>query len=287
MTATAIPLGPFTGAEIRGVDLAAGVDEAAMRLIRDTLHERGVVLLRNQAMTPAQQVAFSRQLGELRVSFFNKFAVENCPELTIVSNIRRADGEPIGLVDAGALWHIDGSYLPRPDAYTVLHAVQIPQRDGRALGDTCFAHNAAAFEALPEEMRARLRGLRAVHSITEHVERKAAAGFYRPPIDQSAKPLPDVSHPVVRRHPATGRECLFVTEGHTKEIEGMAAEESEALLRRLWAHATQPQFLYRHNWAPGDLLVWDNCTVQHLAITDYGTLPRRLHRAGIAGGVPA
>jgi taurine dioxygenase len=287
MAARVVPLGPLTGAEIAGVDAAAGVGEADMQVIREALHASGVIVLRDQRLTPAQQVAFARQLGELRVSFFNKFAVEDCPELTIVSNIRREDGTPIGLVDAGALWHVDGSYLPKPDAYTVLYAQLIPERDGKALGDTAFAHNGAALAALPAGLQQRLRGLRALHSITEHVERKGAAGFYKPPIDHNATPLPDVSHPVVRRHPVTGQECLLVTEGHTKEIEGMDSDESAALLRQLWDHSVRPEFVYQHNWRPGDLLAWDNCTVQHLAISDYGNLPRRLHRAGIGGGVPA
>lgn len=279
-------LAPALGAEIKGVDVASAPSESEMIAIRDALHRHSVILLRDQHLAPAQQVAFARRLGTLRVSFMNQFAVENCPELTVVSNIAR-NGKPIGLVDAGALWHTDGSYLARPDMYSVLYSLEVPHRDGEPLGDTLFTSVAAAWEALPEQTRQRIAEDRAVHSIMHNVEKKALHGFSKPPVDGAQrKTLPDVEHPVVRVHPVTGRKCLYVTEGHTKSIVGRSPEESENLLTELWAQIVRPEFIYRHKWRVGDLLVWDNCAVQHLAITDYGSLPRRLHRAGIAGPIP-
>jgi taurine dioxygenase len=210
-------------------------------------------------------------------------AVEGVRELTVVSNIVK-DGKPIGLVDAGALWHTDGSYLERPDMYTVLYSMQIPHRDGKPLGDTLWLSTAEAFDALPDATKQRIVDARAVHSLAHHIEKKREANFKAPPVAKNAKP--DVVHPMVRTHPVTGRKCIYATEGHTKEVVGLAGSESRALLEELFAHVKRPQFIYRHQWRVGDLLIWDNCSTQHLAITDYGDLPRRLHRAGIEGPAP-
>jgi taurine dioxygenase len=278
-----VPLGAALGAEVRGVKVAAGVSGAQMSAIRDALHRHGVIVLRGQGLSPQDQVAFCKRLGTMRVSFMTDLAVEGVQELTVVSNIVK-DGKPIGLVDAGALWHTDGSYLERPDMYTVLYSVQIPQRDGKALGDTLFLSTAAAFDALPDTTKAKIIDAKAVHSLAHHIEKKKAANFKAPPVAKTAKP--DVVHPMVRTHPVTGRKCIYATEGHTKEVVGLAGSESAALLAELFAHVKKPEFVYRHRWELGDLLVWDNCSTQHLAITDYGDLPRRLHRAGIEGPVP-
>jgi taurine dioxygenase len=277
-----VPTGRSLGAEVKGVDVALGVTEEDMACVRDALHRYGVIVLRNQRITPRQQVDFAGRLGKLRVSFMRDLSVEGQPELTVVSNIKH-DGKPIGLMDAGALWHSDGSYLPQPDMYTVLHSLQIPKQDGRPLGDTLFLSASAAYDQLPDSLRHRVDGLRAVHSLSHHLEMKQAGGFNVPPV-KDAKP--DVEHPAVRAHPVSGRKCLFVTEGHTKCIVGMPREESDALLKELCAHLKRPDNVYAHKWQEDDLLVWDNCGTQHLAITDYGDMPRRLHRAGIEGPVP-
>ena len=278
-----VPLGRTLGAEVQGVNVAAGVTEAQMAFVRDALHRHGVVVLRGQEITPADQVAFCMRLGTMRVSFMTDLAVEGVKELTVVSNIVK-DGKPIGLVDAGALWHTDGSYLERPDMYTVLYSVQIPQRDGQPLGDTLFLSTPAAYEALPDATKRRIEHAKAVHSLAHHIEKKKEANFRAPPVAKNAKP--DVVHPMVRTHPVTGRKCIYATEGHTKEVVGLPARESQALLDEIFAHVKKPEFVYRHKWRVGDLLVWDNCATQHLAITDYGDQPRRLHRAGIEGPVP-
>lgn len=284
---TAVPLGAAIGAEVRGVDLAAGVSDATYAFIRDTLHEHSVIVLRGQDITPEQQKNFARQLGEMRTSFYNRYGVPDHPELSVVSNITH-NGEAIGIADAGMLWHTDGSYLKTPDMYTVLYGVEIPHRDGKPVGDTVFSSSWRAYEALPEQMKNKLAGLRCIHSFTSHIEKKRAKGqLKRAPLTAEQRAaLPDVDHPVVRRHPVNGRPCLFVTEGHTSGFVGLPQEESDALLEFLTEHMKRPEFHYRHSWKRGDLIVWDNCAVQHLAIFDYGDLPRRLHRAGILGPVP-
>lgn len=284
----AVPLPTPVGVEVEGLDIAAGPSESDYQFLRDALHEHSVLILHGQDITPQQQRDFAAHFGDLRTSFYNRYGVQDVPALSIVSNIRREDGEHIGIADAGMLWHTDGSYLKTPDMYTVLYGIQIPVRDGTVLGDTVFSSTWAAYEALPSELRQRLDGMRAVHSFSAHIEKKQAKGqLKRDPLTaQQRDALPDVEHPVVRRHPVNGRKCLFVTEGHTSRIVGMDGPEGEELLTFLTEHVKKPEFHYRHHWRKGDLIVWDNCAVQHLAVFDYGDIPRRLHRAGVAGTVP-
>jgi len=283
------PLSPALGAELKGYDLSAPLDAGIAQALRDSLHQHSVILLRGQQLTPARQVEISRLFGDLRTSFYNQYAAPGQPELTVVSNIVE-DGRAIGIVDAGSLWHTDASYLKTPDMYTQLYAIEIPHDDqGVPLGDTLFISTAAAYEALPSDMRQKLLKLRAIHSFQHHLAKKDAKGQLKraPLTDEQKAKTPDVSHPVVRTHPVTGRKSLFVTEGHTARIEGLPADESQALLDFLWEHVKQPRFMYRHKWAEGDLLVWDNCSTQHLATMDYAPHQRRrLYRAGVAGGVP-
>lgn len=284
----AIPISGPLGVEIAGIDVASSPGETDYRFLRDALHRHSVIVLRNQHIQPEQQQAFASRFGELRFSFYNRYGVADVPALSIVSNIRRDDGEHIGIADAGMLWHTDGSYLKTPDMYTVLYGLQIPHQDGKALGDTVFSSAGAAYDALSGDVKSRIAGLRAVHSFTAHLEKKKALGqFKRAPLTaQQRDALPDVDHPIVRRHPVNGRQCLFVTEGHTSAIVGLAEQEGAELLQFLTEHIKKPEFHYRHTWRKGDLVVWDNCAVQHLAVFDYGDIPRRLHRAGIAGPVP-
>lgn len=282
----AIPMQAPIGAEIVGIDVAAGPSEADYQFLRDALHEHSVIVLRGQDITPAQQKAFSERFGEMRTSFYNRYAVPEEPALTIVSNIKREDGEMIGIADAGMLWHTDASYLKTPDMYTLLYGIEIPHEGDKVLGDTVFASTWAAYDALPDDMKRRIDPLRAVHSFAAHLEKKQAKGQLKRAglTDEQKKKVPDVDHPVVRTHPVNGRKCLFVTEGHTSEILG--DEHGAELLEFLTEHVKKPQFQYRHTWKKGDLIVWDNCAVQHLAVFDYGQIPRRLHRAGISGPVP-
>ena len=284
-----VELGPGVGARVTGVDIRSGVDDAAFAAVRDALHEYSVIVLPAQELAPEAQVAFTRRFGEMRTSFYNRYGVPGFPELTIVSNVRNEQGEAIGIEDAGMLWHTDASYLPRPDMYTLLYGIDIPHDDaGQPLGDTLFVSAWRAFEAMPAALQQRLRGLRATHSFIEHLEKKRRAGQLKraPLTEQQKAELPDVSHPVVRTHPVTGRPCLFVTEGHTAAIDGLPRAESDALLAQIAEQLHDPRFHYRHRWTRGDLLIWDNASAHHLANFDYGSRRRLLHRAGVLGPVP-
>lgn len=283
-------LAPALGAEITGLDLATGVTPDAVALVLESLHRYGVVAVREQHLTPEEQLTFMGRLGPIKKSSYsraNSFCVPGYPDMMVISNIVE-NGRNIGLMDAGAMWHADGTHMAQPDMYTALYALEVPQGDGKPLGDTLFASTAEAFDALPDALRKRIAGRKAVHSFAHHIEKKRRLGdLRRPPLtDAQRAEVPDVEHPIVTMHPVTGRKNLFVTEGHTARIVGLTPEESDALLEELWAHIHRPEFVYRHSWRVGDLLIWDNRATQHLAIFDYGDLRRRMHRVETIGPVP-
>jgi taurine dioxygenase len=265
------------GAEIFDIDLSKGLDEAAFNDVVDALHQNEVIVVRGQKLTAEQQIAFSKRLGDLDVNVRSEFNKDGHPEVLVLSNIQK-DGKPIGVVDAGRYWHTDLCYLPRPARATLLHALEVPMNGAEPLGDTLFASMTRAYDALPERMKQRLEGLKAVHSYRYTYEQKARDFKLRPNLAQRGTDWlpPDVVHDAVRRHPFTGKQCLYVNEGYTTRIVGLPKEESDALLAELKAHAVQPQFQYTHKWQVGDLLIWDNCAVQHKAVPNYALPKRRL-----------
>ncbi|WP_188973267.1 TauD/TfdA dioxygenase family protein [Neoroseomonas lacus] len=285
------PLAAALGAELRGLDLGSGVTSEAATTVLEALHRYGVVVVRDQRLTPQEQLDFMERLGPVKKSSYsraNSFCVPGYPDMMVISNIVE-DGRNIGLMDAGAMWHADGTHMAHPDMYTALYALEVPQRAGESLGDTLFTSTAEAYDALPDALKKRVAGRSAIHSFAHHIEKKRRLGdLRRPPLTDAQKAeLPDVEHPIVAVHPVTGRKNLFVTEGHTARIAGLPPAESDELLEELWAHIRRPEFIYRHSWRVGDLLIWDNRATQHLAIFDYGDLPRKMHRVETLGPVPA
>jgi taurine dioxygenase len=276
--------GAACGAEIV-FDLAQELDDATFKAIEAAFHENVVVCFRNQRITTAQQIAFSRRFGELEVHIVKKYLLPDHPEILLISNIRDDAGEHIGLADAGFTWHTDVSYRKRPSRCSLLYAIEVPQRDGVALGDTVFTNTIAAYEALPDDMKRRLAGLKAIH---RYSERRRIANSPRPKLTAAQlAETPDVAHPIVRTHPFTGRKSLYVTAGECIGIEGMPAEEAVPLIDMLDAHCIRPEFQYRHKWRVGDLLMWDNAASMHIAICDYALPERRLmHRTTVIGDVP-
>jgi taurine dioxygenase len=281
MSIELLPTGAVLGAEIRGVDLARPLDDAMFAAIGRAYDAHGVIFFRDQRITPQQQVAFTRRFGAIEFNIFGeRWSVPGSPEIVVVSNITE-DGRPIGVRRAGENWHSDMCYIPRPPRGTMLYALEVPDLFGLTLGDTEFASAAAAWDALPERLRRKLDGRRAVFDFTG---RKRAFPPTKDEIDRN----PPVRHPIVRTHPHTGRKCLYVMRDDCTGIEGIASEEAEALIAALADHIVKPEFVYRHQWRPGDLLMWDNCTVQHRAIQDYDMPQRRLmHRTTMGGAVPA
>ena len=270
------------GAEIVGVDLAQKLDADTFSTIDAALSEHLVIVLRHQQLTPDRLLRFARRFGDLEISPRTQFAVPDYPEILLLSNILDADGQPIGNADAGRTWHTDLSYTATPPRGSLLYAVEIPTNErGEALGETWFVSTAAAYDALPEDMKQRLHGLRAVH--------RAGAKQYTPGsrLADAVKYLPDVVHPVIRTHPVTGRRAIYVRAGECVGIVGLPDAEALPLIQELSDWVTRPEFLYRHRWRVGDLLMWDNCCAQHLAVKDYELPQRRLmHRVTVNGSVP-
>jgi taurine dioxygenase len=273
------------GAEILGADVGRHVDDATFASIRRTLDERGVIVLRKQKLRPVDISNFATRFGRPLVHAHNRFALPDAPAVSVISNIVDEQGRNVGVPDAGLVWHTDGSYLEVPDMYSFLYGVEIPMQNGEPLGTTYYASATAAYDALPEALRKRLDGMRAVHSFAYHSARRAARGGTRIEItDELRRKHPDVSQPVVRVHPRTGRKALYVTEGHTTHILGIDRTGSDALLEQLFGHLREPRFVYGHRWQAGDLLVWDNAATQHRATCDYALPQRRLmHRTATAG----
>jgi taurine dioxygenase len=261
------------GAEIRGINVERGIDDDFEQL-RAALHEHGVVYMRGQTITHQQLLDLSARLGTLKPPRPEpQFLVPGYPQVERLSNIRDEEGKPIGLVDAGQYWHSDRSYQVVPNGYAVLYALEVPRNEaGEPLGGTMFVSSGHAYDALSQAVKDRIENLTALHSYLNPAQ-KGKGPSYR---SSTSEDIPPVSQPVVRRHPITGRKCLFVNEQYAYRVEGMSEADSRELLSYLCAHATRPEVSYTHRWQEGDLLIWDDCAVQHNAVADYKLPQRRM-----------
>ena len=288
-------IGKHLGAEISGVDLSQPLDDDTFAHIADAFFDNEVAFFRNQHITPAQQVDFTRRFGILEQHVRKESRLPGHPEILVVSNLLDENGKAIGSQDAGRFWHSDLSYKHEPSMLSALFAAEVPVKDGRVLGDTSFASTTAAYNALPDAMKVRLQGLKNVHSYRyyrtknmlvqkEEETRGGRVIQEHMPTEEQLKSVPDVETPVVRTHPVTKRKGLFINEAHTSGLVGVPVAESDALLAELYQHIIKPEFVYVHHWQAGDLLLWDNCSVQHKATFDYDLPLRRLmHRTTVRG----
>ncbi|AGU48151.1 taurine dioxygenase [Variovorax paradoxus B4] len=276
------PFNAPAGAEIVGLDISQPInDEDFARIHRAHLGHH-VLVFRNQQITPAEHIEFSRRFGPLEIHVLHQFHLKNHPEILIVSNIKE-NGEPIGLGDAGVYWHSDISYRPKPSLGSLLHAQELPSEGG----DTLFADQHLAWESLGPELQQRILPLKAEHSYLAKYEDLRAKNPWRPKLSQAQiDQVAPAVQPVVRTHPETGRKALFVSEHFTTRIVGLPPQESDALLAELFAHSVKPEFVYRHQWAPHDLVFWDNRSLMHLAAGTPDHLRRRLNRTTIVGDAP-
>ncbi len=283
-----IPSGAACGAEVRGLDLGRPMDDAAFARVHDALVAHGVLVFRDQEIGEADQVRITRRFGEPDEYALSEYRLDGYPEILLVSNVQQ-DGRNLGLADAGTTWHTDSSYLAIPPLATMLYAREVPVQDGEVLGDTLFASAAAAYDALDDATKARIEGKTAIHSYeAKHAHRAGLGRSDRnAPKAHERKRLAPVEHPIVRTHPVSGRRALYVTAGECIAIPGMADAEALPLIEELAAHIVEPAFRHRHRWQAGDLVVWDNAQLQHLAIKDYALPLRRvIHRTQIKGTVP-
>lgn len=277
------PSGNPVGAEIHDIDVSRPLSDATFKVIEDALHAHGMLCLRGQRLNEAQFMDFVLRFGPVQRLFLDRYAMTDWPDILLVSNIQE-NGRNIGHADAGRVWHTDMSYMEVPARVTVLYALEVPTMDdGTVLGDTLFANAADAYDALDDATKQRLEGLQVVHRIAGR--RKKVEESLKED-DRQRQQMPDVVHPFVRTHPYTGRRCLYVSEGECIGIEGMSDEEALALINEMAARIVVPSNRHRHKWQAGDLVVWDNCTVQHLAIHDYELPLRRLIWRSTVKGTP-
>jgi taurine dioxygenase len=277
-----IPFDAPLGAEVTGLDLARPLADNDFAQIHRAHLDHHVLVFRDQCITPAQQVAFSRRFGPLQIHVLHQFQLPGHPEVLIVSNIRE-NGQPIGLGDAGHFWHSDLSYKERPSLGSLLHAQELPAEGG----DTLFANMHLAFDNLPAHLRAAVEGRSAEHTYLARYAELQQRNPWRPNLsaEQIAQVKP-VVHPVVRTHPETGRKALFVSEHFTTRIVGIPEDESRALLDALFAHSVRPEHVYRHQWHEHDLVFWDNRSLMHLAAGTPDHLRRKMYRTTIEGDTP-
>ncbi len=267
---TATPMGATIGAEIGGVDLSEDLDDAVVGELWRALLDFKVLCLRDQDLTPAGHVALARRFGDLEVHPF-QISNPDHPELVRFHRSARVAGYENA-------WHSDVSWRERPSMGTILRAVQVPPSGG----DTLFADMYAAYEGLDPALAERLEGLRALHDFS-----RLCAGIVSPgERAQLQRKFPPVEHPVVRRHPDTGRRLLYVNRFFVDRIVGMEPGESDALIDLLARQAELPEYQCRLHWADGTVAFWDNRAVQHYALSDYWPDVRITERASIVGDRP-
>ncbi len=271
-------LSDHTGAEVRGVDLARPVDEADRVALYRAFVDHSVLVFRDQHLTPRQLLTAVEMFGAVFFQHNSRFALPECPEIHYISN---QDSYPDGRrYIPGEGYHTDHSNAACPPKATVLHAVRLPDKGG----DTQYVNMHLAYDGLPDETRRRIDGLKAIHVYqSRHSERKLMALG-----ETDRDHVPDaVVHPIVRTHPESRRKAIYINPIRTEGIVGMAEEEALALLAELLEHSTQPKYQYRHQWRPGDLVMWDNRSLLHKANGDYDmSQVRYLYPVMLQGDTP-
>jgi taurine dioxygenase len=270
------PLNPVIGAEIHGVDLSKPLGAATFKEIEAALHQHLVIFFRDQDLEPDVHMAFAARFGELEPPHPLFPKIESHPQISVLENDEARKPET-------NYWHTDVTWRETPPMGSVLYGAEIPESGG----DTLWANMYAAYDMLPDALKAKLEGLRAIHSI----EVFDVSANYDNAKDKDAfaeilKKFPPQSHPIVRTHPVTGRKALFVNATFTQYIEGMERAESDALLQSLYDIVKLPEVQVRFNWTKGAVAVWDNRATQHYAVADYWPQYRRMHRITINGDKP-
>ena len=247
-------LAPSFATEVLDIDLSDDHGAAQIEEIKQLWWNYGVLVFRDQSLGEQAEARFSAKLGPLEIHLRHEYLSRENPEILYVSNIVE-DGREIGILsnnDVG--WHYDQIYLPKPAVGSLLYAVELPKSGGA----TFFADMITAFERLPDAIKSRLEGKRAVQSYA-HFNRA-----YSVPTDEAQTAITqDIDHPVIRTHPYSGRKSLYVCAGMTTQIVGLARAESDELIAYLCDWCVRPEFVYRHEWRRGDALLWDNAATIH------------------------
>ncbi|MGZ5139170.1 MAG: TauD/TfdA dioxygenase family protein, partial [Burkholderiales bacterium] len=275
-TFRAVPTGAALGAEIQGVDFALPLPEDVRAALRKAWADHLVLLIRNQDINDEQLLGAAGVYGPPHEAASRKYhlnvgkqvddkhMISRHPSVSIISNLDES-GQPVldngGLGSYEVVWHTDNSYVEVPPAGSMLYALEIPPDGGG--GDTSFNNQYLAYEELPQELKKAIEGKSQVHDSSRN-----SAGILRPGVKLPTRPeeVEGPIHPLVRVHPVTGRRALYLgrrRQWPSNYIIGMTNEESEALLDRLWAHATQPKYAWTHKWRVGDIVLWDNRCCMH------------------------
>ncbi|MFM1960968.1 MAG: hypothetical protein RL588_2485 [Pseudomonadota bacterium] len=260
------------GAEISGVDLSQDLPDAVIAEIRGALVEHQVIFFRDQALSPARQVAFGRRFGPLNIHPYVR-GMEGHPEVMEIIK------EPGDKTNFGGGWHSDTSFLERPAIGSILHAIELPEWGG----DTLFSSQVAAWEALSPGMKATLEGLRAVHSAGREYSAQGHSAQKRASMSvvEAEGAVGEYVHPVVLVHPESGRKALYVNPAFTMRFEGWTKRESRPLLDFLFEHCRYEGYTCRFNWRPGSVAFWDNRQVWHFALNDYPGQRRHMRRVTV------
>jgi taurine dioxygenase len=277
---TVEPVSGACGAIVGGVDLARDLDDDVVAEIRRAILDHQVLFFRGQRLTPEQQVAFSRRFGPFSPVPFIEPTTEH-PE--VIAVVREASERQ--RYTFGSLWHSDFSFLPEPPFASILHAIEVPPYGG----DTIWANQQLAYESLSHGMQEMLAGLRGVHSAVNAYSSKMQAlhdTFAGMTVHTSDDAERVEHHPVVRVHPETARPALFANAQYTIGLVGFVHTESKPILEFLFEHSVQPAFTCRWRWEVGDLAMWDNRCVQHMALADFTGHRRFMHRTTVAGDRP-
>jgi len=263
------PLSTHIGAQVAGIDLLE-LDDDGVGTIRRLLVEHHVVFFRDQSVGPAELVALAKRFGSIEVHAFGR----HLPGLPQVGLLDQVDPEQ----DGANRWHTDSTFMERPPFGAILHAVQLPA----AGGDTTWVSTIAAYERLSPSLQRMIDKLTATHDITGPLVRAVAGGHSVGSVEEISRRWPPISHPVVCRHPESGRKFLYVNSNFTTRINELGEAESSALLSFLFEHVKTPECQVRFRWAQGSVALWDNRCTQHYAAADYHER-RIMHRVTIAG----
>ncbi|QRX82504.1 TauD/TfdA family dioxygenase [Glaciimonas sp. PAMC28666] len=263
--------GKILGARVEGIDLSQPLSDAQFEVLEQALGQYGVLSYPEQNLTSAQLCDFAARFGRLEVNVANAYQEPGLPQLMILSNKVDSDGKPLGLSDAGQDWHTDMSYSNMIAFTNVLYALEVPHRDGEPLGNTEFCNMHAAYEDLPEHLKATLDGMTITHDFAKFWDKmRLEKGSSRPPLSAAQRQAkPPVSHPVFLKHPITRKNVLYANPGYSMRINELPEEESDRVLAFLFEHQLQLKYQYRHRWSVGDVLMWDNMGTLHNAVADY------------------
>lgn len=273
---------PAIGLEVRGIDLSEPLTQAEIAAIKELWRRHLVLIFPNQSLTEDQQIAFTRNFGELDITIEDDKKSSKNPEVLRIANVdesgeKLSTDHPIQRYFSAltALWHADGSYRAVPSYASMLHALEVTQEGG----ETCFANAIAAYEALPDDVKARIAGKHMVHAyeFTRIFENRL------PPLSEAEKlSSPPTTHPVVRLH-ADGRKSLYVSGNVAYYVGGMPLDEGKALHKYLLDWVTQPRFVYAHKWTVGDVVLWDNRPTLHRVLPYDPSYRRVLQRTELKG----